>query len=58
MDKPYANCSESKLMHSQLVKQDTLSVSDRLTNSEIELLRRDRKETHEYCQKLFGEMKD
>lgn len=29
-------------------------VSERLTNSEIELLRRDRKETHDYCQKRFG----
>jgi hypothetical protein len=58
MDKSYASCSESKLAHSQPVKQDTLSVSDRLTSSEIELLRRDRKETHEYCQKLFRELKD
>ncbi|MEB8491041.1 MULTISPECIES: hypothetical protein [Acidithiobacillus] len=30
-------------------------IADRLTNSEIESLRQDAKETHEYCQKRFGD---
>lgn len=32
-------------------------VPERLTASEIEQLRRDRKETHDFCQKLFGQAK-
>lgn len=57
MNKPSVNCSASKPVPSQPAKLDTLLVFDRLTNSEIEALRQDKKETHEYCQKLFRETK-
>ncbi len=34
-----------------------MEISDRLTPDEIEALRRDKKESHEYLQKLFSELK-
>ncbi len=34
-----------------------MEISDRLTPAEIEQLRRDRKEIHEFCQELFSEPK-
>lgn len=57
MDNRSVNCLASNQKPSPPAKQDTLLVSDRLTNSEIELLRQDKKEASALLSNLFREMK-